>query len=303
MRRRSVVQILITLVAIALLTPQLTDLSNAWRSLVGANPYWVLGTILTMALALMFATLVYVFLVPVKMPFSRTLLVQLATYFTNRLLPSGLGGIGFNALYLVKQARYTRTDAAVYATANNLIGFLAFTIISALVLFISDLSLDVGAVQTRYLLLGAVLIIVITAVLLGIRKVQRKLFNFMGHLFSVLLGIWRSPWRLLGATLASCGITTCYVLTLWASAQALNVEATLAQILIAFIVGNIALTFVPTPGGVGAVEAGIVAVLISFSVSSEEAIATTLIFRLISYWLPIVPGYISFRYVTRRGYV
>lgn len=53
-----------------------------------------------MAVTVVFATLVYMALIPHSLPFKRTSVIQLATFFTNRLLPSGLGGIGFNALYL-----------------------------------------------------------------------------------------------------------------------------------------------------------------------------------------------------------
>jgi len=57
----------------------------------------------------------------------------------------------------------------------------------------------------------------------------------------------------------------------------------------------------PTPGGLGAVEAALVAGLIGLGVPPGPAIAGVLSFRLITYWLPVIPGVVAFRVLRRRG--
>lgn len=55
----------------------------------------------------------------------------------------------------------------------------------------------------------------------------------------------------------------------------------------------------PTPGGLAGVEAGLVGGFMAYGVTATAAIAIALAFRLVTYWLPIVPGAIAL-YVSRR---
>lgn len=59
----------------------------------------------------------------------------------------------------------------------------------------------------------------------------------------------------------------------------------------------------PTPGNLGAVEAALVAGLTAIRVPPEQAVAAVLSFRLLTFWLPIVPGAATFRYIQHRQVV
>lgn len=256
-----------------------------------------------MMLSILFATLVYVGLVTYKLPFKRTALIQLATYFTNRLLPSGLGGIGFNAMYLVKQAKLSRTDAAVYATANNLVGFVAFMICIGLASLFGGSQIKTELPIKTIVLVIIVLVVVLAFVSLTIKRVQKRLIDFLGHLLGVVITMARHPKRIGFAVLMSMGITLSYVLVLWSTTKSVGVELPIIDLFIAFVVGNTALTVSPTPGGLGAVEAAITGVFISAGVASPLALASVVLFRVMSYWLPIVPGYLAFRRALKKSYV
>ncbi|MBX4201839.1 flippase-like domain-containing protein [Candidatus Saccharibacteria bacterium] len=84
------------------------------------------------------------------------------------------------------------------------------------------------------------------------------------------------------------------VFALYASAHAIGVDLSLAVALLAYTFGNIAATLVPTPGGIGSTEAGLYSGLVLAGIAGPDAILITLLYRLISYWLPIVPGYYFF---------
>ncbi len=60
---------------------------------------------------------------------------------------------------------------------------------------------------------------------------------------------------------------------------------------------------IPAPGGVGSVEAGLVAGLLVFKVDLAQAVAAVLIFRLISFWLPLVFGVIPLLWSYKKGYL
>jgi uncharacterized protein (TIRG00374 family) len=62
-------------------------------------------------------------------------------------------------------------------------------------------------------------------------------------------------------------------------------------------------TATPTPGGLGGIEAGLVAGLIIYHVDSATALATVLLYRLLSYWLPLLVGAAALVYSQRQRYI
>lgn len=303
LKKSSLLQLIILAVAILIIAPQFKQFAGSWRLLGQLDIGWVILAVIAMSVSILFATLVYLFLVPEKLPFKRTAAIQLATYFTNRLLPSGLGGIGFNALYLVKQAKLSRTESSVYATANNLIGFVAFMICmwSAALFSSTDLSPHIP-IKIILITIGSVALL-IAIVSVFIKSVQKKIIDFLGHLVAVVINIIRHPKRLVAAIFSSIGITISYAATLWLCSKSVGINLSILDLFIAFLVGNTALTISPTPGGLGAVEAAIVGVLVATNIEPAQALAAVVLFRLISYWAPIIPGYISFRWATKNDYV
>jgi uncharacterized protein (TIRG00374 family) len=79
---------------------------------------------------------------------------------------------------------------------------------------------------------------------------------------------------------------------------AIGSEPKLSLVLLAYAVSAV-LGMIPiTPGGLGFVEAGLTATLVLAGVPSQEALLSTLAYRLFSYWLPLPAGlgaYIAFR--------
>jgi len=79
-------------------------------------------------------------------------------------------------------------------------------------------------------------------------------------------------------------------ITLWVSATAVGAAIPLAAALIAVPIGLIA-GATPLPGGSGAIETAIAAILVSLTtISNGSAVAAVLIYRLATYWLPTVVG-------------
>jgi undecaprenyl-diphosphatase len=59
----------------------------------------------------------------------------------------------------------------------------------------------------------------------------------------------------------------------------------------------------PTPGGLGAIEAALVAGLTGVGLGSGPAVSAVLTYRLATYWLPVAPGWIALHALPRRDYV
>jgi undecaprenyl-diphosphatase len=58
-----------------------------------------------------------------------------------------------------------------------------------------------------------------------------------------------------------------------------------------------------TPGGLGAIEAALVAGLSGVAMHAGPAVSAVLTYRLATHWLPIVPGWLSWRFLQKREYV
>jgi undecaprenyl-diphosphatase len=59
----------------------------------------------------------------------------------------------------------------------------------------------------------------------------------------------------------------------------------------------------PTPGGLGALEAALIAGLTGVGVAAGPAVSAVLLYRLATYWLPVAPGWLAWRVLQRREYV
>ena len=92
----------------------------------------------------------------------------------------------------------------------------------------------------------------------------------------------------------------CQVAVLWAGFRAFGVAPPLAVVTMAFFVGMFG-NLLPLPGGVGGVEGGMIAALVGFGVDAGQAVVAVLLYRGVTFWLPMIPGVIA--YFQLRGTV
>ena len=93
------------------------------------------------------------------------------------------------------------------------------------------------------------------------------------------------------------------MLALAACLRAFGAAVSPERVAAAFLGGSALASAAPTPGGVGAVEAALVAALTGFGVRTGPAVAAVLAFRLITFWLPAVPGWAVFRSLRRQAVI
>jgi uncharacterized protein (TIRG00374 family) len=81
---------------------------------------------------------------------------------------------------------------------------------------------------------------------------------------------------------------------LWASFQAFGVAVPFGVIVQGFFVGMVANLFPLAPGGVGAVDAGMIGAFVVFGIPHDEVFVSVLTYRVIAFWVPLPPGVIAF---------
>lgn len=104
----------------------------------------------------------------------------------------------------------------------------------------------------------------------------------------------RNPSRGGLAIAGAIGFWAANIGILWASFHAFDVQIPLGVVVQGFFVGMVANLIPFVPGGVGAVDAGLIGTFVLFGFPGSEVFAAVLVYRLIAFWLPIPPGIVAF---------
>jgi uncharacterized protein (TIRG00374 family) len=108
------------------------------------------------------------------------------------------------------------------------------------------------------------------------------------------IGFVRNPSRGGLAVLGAVGFWAANIGILWAAFHAYAAHVPLGVVVQGFFVGMVANLVPFAPGGVGAVDAGMIGTFVLFDVPSAEVFAAVLTYRLIAFWLPIPPGILAY---------
>jgi len=104
----------------------------------------------------------------------------------------------------------------------------------------------------------------------------------------------RHPQRGALAVGGAVGFWAANIGVLWASFEAFGGDVPFGVLVQGFFLGMIA-NLVPSPaGGVGSVDAGMIAAFVLFDISSSVVFPAVLTYRIIAFWLPIPPGIVAY---------
>jgi glycosyltransferase 2 family protein len=90
-------------------------------------------------------------------------------------------------------------------------------------------------------------------------------------------------------------------LCLSACVAAFGRDVPFAKIGVVYLTGSAIGSIIPTPGGLGAVEAALTAGLTAAGVPGGVAVSAVLLFRLLTFWLPVPVGWVAFNYLERHN--
>jgi uncharacterized protein (TIRG00374 family) len=96
------------------------------------------------------------------------------------------------------------------------------------------------------------------------------------------------------AVIGAVGFWATNVGILWASFKAFGVEVPFGVVVQGFFLGMMANLIPFVPGGVGAVDAGMIGAFVLFGLPEETVFVSVLIYRTAAFWLPIPPGIVAF---------
>lgn len=267
-----------------------------------AETRYILLAAVAIAASYVCAAVTYKLLAPKRIGLLATLLVQVAGGLVNRMLPAGLGGMGLNVFYLKKRGHSVPVAAAVAAT-NNALGAIGNVLLVAvsLLLFPVDISrIQLPAVAWPVAVGAVAAICILLALAARQGSLAGKLRRSLSEMMRYVRGCFARPGNSLLALLSSCLLTGLHGLGLFFVLQAIGEPQSWPVVLLAVSFGAFVGAAIPTPGGLGGAEAGIAATLVTFGVPVNVSVAAALVYRGLTYWLPLLPGYLALRIVEKR---
>ncbi|WP_024805029.1 lysylphosphatidylglycerol synthase domain-containing protein [Nocardia sp. BMG51109] len=291
-----------TVFATYILLPQIDQLGATITVLDDAQWAWLAGasamaaaTYCTAALALMGAS-------PRPLAFGRTVKVQLASSFANRLAPFGIGSTAVNERYL-ERSGLSRTSAvaaiALIVSSGFILHFLEL-IGAGLWLGQTRLLLASALPSGWGLLIGFVTVMAVLGAAVWVFLERPGWFNQLRGTGRAIVSIARSPRQALLLFGGQLGTNIFYVAALGFSVHAFGGTPAPALLAAVFLGGAALGAASPTPAGLGVVEASLVAGLTVGGVPGPSAIAGVLAYRLATFWLPAAVGFFFFKSLQRQ---
>ncbi len=303
-KKRSILE-LVGLIAIVVLSVSQRDImSSALNKIKNSDPFFIILLLGIYWLLPILTSMSYKILSPKKLPVFTTILAQIAASGPGRIIPGGLGNISISAVYLHKLGLKTKSAVLIPIT-NNLIGLMT-NVVLLIGVFIYSPSLletlkDRISIHTSILLIVLILIsFSIVLMLYHFKKVKKTVNRTTKQWRQIVLQLMRSPSKLAYIFLIAAVITLTNALLIILASRALSVNLVFMDSLIALSVGVMFGSLLPSPGGLGAVEAGTASGLIMLGYDPATATSIALLYRSATYWQPLIPGILSYLYLRER---
>ena len=229
-----------------------------------------------------------------RLPRRRLLATQFAAGSANHLLPTGLGAGAVNLRFMtVCGIPLARSSAALalYLLAESVtrVGLLVVLLVAFPdALRFGDL-LPHGSATPLLLATGAAALTAV-AVLALVRRLRSAVVTFLRTALGELRSVHARPCRALALWGGSLAFPALQAAGLVLVGLSLGLPVPPVRMAVAYLAATVAVALVPTPGGLGSVEAALIVALVAAGAPAAVATAVVLAYRIITVWLPLLPG-------------
>ena len=317
---QTLVVVLLLVGAIYILLPKLVGIQGAVAKLGDASPIWVIVAVAFSVL--MFFSYVGLFRGVVgervlHLEWRESYQITMAGLAATRLFSAGGAGGIVLTYWALRKAGMPRRQTACRMVAFLVLLYAVYMV--ALVVFgvllrtgVLSGESPVGLTIVPAAIAGAVIVVFLLIALIPedferrlesfsegyrLRRWAKRLASAPATLASgtrTAIAFVRDPSRGGMALAGAVGFWAANIGILWASFHAYGVHVPLGVVVVGFFVGMVANLFPFAPGGVGAVDAGLIGTFVLFDLPSSSVFAAVLTYRLIAFWLPIPPGIVAF---------
>lgn len=231
---------------------------------------------------------------------------QAASGFTAVSMPAGVGPAFVN-MQIIKKNGYSAAQATAITSAVWLLQALVTALVMFCVGIFTGKNVLSGMIPTHMLItvIGIVTLIICTFMIITpIRKFIRKRYlPILSDYGKQIKELISSPKQLIKGTVGGLILVFATGLGYWVALLAFGYYANPWETVLLFLVANTAGSAVPTPGGLGAVEASLTFAFTSVGIHPTIALSATLLYRLMFYWLRIPIGAFAMKSLSNRGLV
>ena len=238
-----------------------------------------------------------------RLSFFRTLLVQVAGSFITLVTPAAVGGAALNIRYLQRR----KIPAAVAAASVGVAQVVAFVLHIVLIVIFAAIAGSSAKEHIQpprwawFVLAGlVVLALAVLAIPAGRRALRARVSPTLGQVLPRLLDVAQQPVKLARGIGGALLLSLSYILCLAACVAAFGRSVPIASIAVVYLTGSAIGSILPTPGGLGGVEAALTAGLTAAGLPGAVAVSAVLLFRLLTFWLPVPFGWAAMTYLERE---
>ncbi|TDE30023.1 lysylphosphatidylglycerol synthase transmembrane domain-containing protein [Actinomadura sp. 6K520] len=303
-RPRTIFSIVALSIAAYIVIPQVASLDVPTMA-AAASWHWAAAALGGAALTYLAAAFMLMGFVPERLPLGRTVLVQLAASFVKLVAPAAVGGVAVNTRYLQRSG--VRPGLAVASVgASQLVGLVTHILLLIMFGFLtgSTTKATQDLAPSRTIVIVVLSLGLLAGLALTVPRVRRVVASRLKSMFSGvvprLVDVLQTPKKLFTGMGGTLLLTVGFVLCLDASIRAFGGSLPLTTVVVVFLTANAVGSAAPTPGGLGAVEGALTLALTISGLTAETATSAVLLYRLLTLWLPVLPGWGAFAYLQRR---
>ncbi|MEV7284792.1 lysylphosphatidylglycerol synthase transmembrane domain-containing protein [Streptomyces sp. NPDC093252] len=229
-----------------------------------------------------------------RLPALRLLVTQFAAGSANHLLPSGLGAGAVNLRFMtVCGLPPARSSAAValYLLAESVarVGLLAALLVAFPHALRVDSLLPNGTALPLLAALSGAAVLALTLLAL-VRRLRTPVLTFVRTALGEARTVHTRPARAFALWGGSLAFPALQAAGLAAVGTALGLPVPPWHMALAYLAATVAVALIPTPGGLGSVEAALIVALVAAGAPAALATAVVLAYRIITVWVPLLPG-------------
>jgi uncharacterized membrane protein YbhN (UPF0104 family)/tRNA A-37 threonylcarbamoyl transferase component Bud32 len=302
---RTVLIVVASALAFYSLLPQFANLSDTVSAFGDAEFGWIAALVGASAVTYVFAAISFEGAVPEPVPFAPNLRAQVASSFAGLVGPAGAGGFALTGRFL-QRLGIGGPEATASVAVNAIGGFAVHAVLMVAFIVWSGQSefggFSLPSFGTVLMILAVVLALI--GLLVAVGPVRQRF----------LVPVWRGakegvthigrvftrPTRVAALFGGSLGISLTYVVAMACAVEAFGGGLAFVEIGAAYLVAVAIATLAPTPGGLGALESALIAGLVGFGLDSGAAVSSVLTFRLATFWLPLLPGWLALGWMQRN---
>jgi glycosyltransferase 2 family protein len=304
---RHVLTLVATAVAAYLLIHQVTEIKDLPAVLARMDWSWAILALVASALTYAGGALNLMGGFVQRLPLGLTTAEQLGGSFINRITPVKVGGMAVNVRYLQKQGLDSATTIGGVGISMLVAGAMHIALTAVFLVWAGSKATIVDLPSSATVLL----VLVVAAAIIGLAVVIRPARRLIRTVVvpqvekaaRELREALRDPARLSLSFLGALIMGLAYIVALFASVRAFDYPVSVAVAGAVYLTGTAVASAAPTPGGVGAVEAALIAGLTATGVPNEQAVPAVLVYRVATFWLPVLPGWLAFTLLTRRDVI